>query len=180
MAWHPVPSRRFRALATTAAVAVSLMGAGCTADAPPAEESATPPDSQAAAVLGVVQEFLDGLAAQDSAAFARTLLAEGSAHSVEMRPGREAGRLRSRTGAQDAATIGVPGPAMVERIRDPEIRVMGRAAVVWAPYDFWVDGAWSHCGTDIFTLADTPSGWIITSVTYTLETDGCSPPPLVP
>lgn len=180
MAPYSVPRRRRGALARAAAVAACLVGVGCAGDRPPAEESAARPDPQEAAVLGVVQEFLDGLAAQDSAALARTLLAEGSAHAVEMRPGREAGRLRSRTGAEDAATVGVPGPAMVERIRDPEVRVRGRVAVVWAPYDFWLDGAWSHCGTDIFTLANTPSGWVLTSMTYTLETEGCSPAPLEP
>ncbi|HSG47860.1 MAG TPA: nuclear transport factor 2 family protein, partial [Longimicrobiales bacterium] len=150
----------------------------CTPEAPPAAEATVQPDPQEAVVLGVVQEFLDALQAHDAQRLAGTLLAEGSVHAVEMRPGEAVGTARSRSGADDIASMEVPGPPLLERIRNPDVRVAGRLAMVWAPYDFWTDGAWSHCGTDAFTLLKLGERWTITSISYTVETEGCSPAPL--
>jgi len=168
-----------------------LLAGACGGEAaPPSQgwESGAPADEPAAAsasgaeaqVLSVVQAFLDALAAHDPGAMARTLLAEGSVHAVDMRPQGAAGTVRSRTGAADIASLSDPGPALLERTRDPEVRVSGRVAMVWAPYDFWQDGAWSHCGTDVFTLVEGTGGWMISSISYTVETDGCVPGPREP
>lgn len=170
----PVLPSTVRAVLTLAAVIVS----GCSSPEEPAASQTPSPSAEEEAVLGVVQEFLDALAAHDSRRLAATLLAEGSVHAVEMRPDRAVGTVRSRTGAEDIASLDVPGPALLERIREPEVLVDGRVAMVWAPYDFWNDGSWSHCGTDAFTLLQVEDGWIITSISYTVETEGCSPVPM--
>ncbi len=67
-----------------------------------------------------------------------------------------------------------------ERIWSPEVRVHGPIASVWTPYDFWVDGKFSHCGIDIFDLVKTAEGWKISALTYTVERAGCAPSPLGP
>jgi len=51
---------------------------------------------------------------------------------------------------------------------------------VWTPYDFWVDGKFSHCGIDIFDLVKTAEGWKISGATYTVERTGCAASPLGP
>ena len=56
----------------------------------------------------------------------------------------------------------------------------GPIASVWTPYDFWVDGKFSHCGIDIFDLVKTAEGWKISGLTYTVERTGCAPSPLGP
>jgi hypothetical protein len=58
--------------------------------------------------------------------------------------------------------------------------VSGRVATVTAPYDFHLDGAFSHCGTDIFTLVNGPQGWRISGGVYTVIKQGCPPSPLGP
>jgi len=52
--------------------------------------------------------------------------------------------------------------------------------VVLAPYDFFVDGRFSHCGTDIFAFLKGAGGWTITGVTYDVVREGCPPSPLGP
>ena len=63
------------------------------------------------------------------------------------------------------------------RWRDEQM-VHGRIAQLWAPYDFWIDGEFSHCGIDSFALAKGDTGWRIVGVSHTVERDGCEPSPL--
>ena len=69
---------------------------------------------------------------------------------------------------------------MLERIWEPQVRVHKGIATLWAPYDFWLDGALRHCGIDSFELVKSPEGWKITGGTYTVEREGCQPSPLGP
>ena len=50
---------------------------------------------------------------------------------------------------------------------DPSIdRVNGPVATVWYPYDLYVDGQWSHCGVDVFTLIRTDGQWRIATMSW--------------
>jgi hypothetical protein len=69
---------------------------------------------------------------------------------------------------------------MLERMWSPQVRVYKGIATLWAPYDFWLNGAFSHCGIDSFELAKTSEGWKLTSGIYTVERTGCTPSPLGP
>ena len=62
---------------------------------------------------------------------------------------------------------------------NPEVRLHGTVATVWTPYDFWIDGKFSHCGIDAFDLVKTASGWKIAGVVFTVEPK-CEPSPLGP
>jgi hypothetical protein len=62
---------------------------------------------------------------------------------------------------------------------NPEVRVRGDIATIWTPDDFWIDGEFSHCGTDSFHLIRSPEGWRITSGLYTVERK-CEPSSLGP
>ena len=66
-----------------------------------------------------------------------------------------------------------------ERIWNPEVRVHGLIATVWAPYDFWTDGKFSHCGVDLFDLIKTAEGWKISGGAFTMEST-CEPSLLGP
>jgi hypothetical protein len=56
------------------------------------------------------------------------------------------------------------------------VQVHKRIAMVWNPYDLWVNNKFSHCGVDVFTLLKTKAGWKIASLAFSMETEGCSPP----
>jgi len=80
--------------------------------------------------------------------------------------------LPSRFGA---AFAGAPaGAVWNERIYDPEVRIDGTVAQVWAYYTFHLNTTFSHCGVDAFMLAKTSAGWKITQIADSRRTDGCT------
>ena len=56
---------------------------------------------------------------------------------------------------------------MEERIDHPLVRVDNDLAVVWAPFEFLVDGKKDHCGTDLFNLVRTDGKWLIAGIADT-------------
>ncbi|MEL6811897.1 MAG: nuclear transport factor 2 family protein [Bacteroidota bacterium] len=48
-----------------------------------------------------------------------------------------------------------------ERLLDYRVQIDGNLAHVWTPYEFWLNGEFSHCGANAFTLVNTDSGWKI-------------------
>ena len=37
------------------------------------------------------------------------------------------------------------------------------------PYDFYIDGKWSHCGVDAFTMLKSDGRWRIASLSWSVE-----------
>jgi hypothetical protein len=68
----------------------------------------------------------------------------------------------------------------LERIWNPTVLEHGPIAVLWAEYDFHLNGKFTHCGVDSFNLLKTSTGWKIAAISDTRETSGCSPSPLGP
>jgi hypothetical protein len=60
-----------------------------------------------------------------------------------------------------------------ERIHDPLVRIDHDLAVVWAPFEFLVDGKKDHCGTDLFNVVHTEGRWVIAGIADT-GSKGCS------
>lgn len=54
-----------------------------------------------------------------------------------------------------------------ERIHDPLVRMDHDLAVVWAPFEFLVDGKKDHCGTDLFSIVHTDGKWLIAGIADT-------------
>ena len=69
---------------------------------------------------------------------------------------------------------------LLERMWAPTAYVNGTIALVYAPYDFYIDGTFSHCGVDTFTLELAPQGWRVSHIAYTVQRTGCAPSPLGP
>src|SRR4029077_8294236 len=67
-----------------------------------------------------------------------------------------------------ADQVGQPGKAAIEeRIHARRGRIDNDQFVVWAPFEFLVDGKVDHCGTDLFNLVRTDGKWLIASVADT-------------
>ena len=126
------------------------------------------PDEKA--VLEVVHKFFDALEKQDTAEFRGTFFAGARNFAViDMKDsivvrGQLARDFRFR-----------PGQIVKERMREAvtEVNIHNNIAMVWAPYDLWVNETFSHCGVDVFTLIKDRQGWRIASVSYTIEREGC-------
>jgi len=115
--------------------------------------------------------MFDGMAKRDAEAFKKPLLAGGT--MVLMRDGKPV----RMTFEEFASRVAAPGTTRIEeRIHDPLVRIDHDLAVVWAPFEFLVDGKVDHCGTDLFTLVRTDGEWRIASVADTGRKD-CSVTP---
>src|ERR1700746_1717296 len=118
------------------------------------------PEQQA--VLAPVMALFDGMAKGDAEAIRKPLLTGGT--MVLMRDGKPT----QMTFEDFADRGGRPGTTHIEeRIHDPLVRIDNDLAVVWAPFEFVVDGKVDHCGTDLFNLIRTEGKWLIASVSDT-------------
>ena len=54
-----------------------------------------------------------------------------------------------------------------------EIKIHEGIAMAWVPYEFRLDGEFSHCGVDVFTLVKKEEKWKIINLSYTIDKDGC-------
>lgn len=129
------------------------------------------------AVLAVVQMFFDTMTAKDIEGARKVLMPQGRFHAMDMRKPKS--DPRGFSNEEYFAQLQASKETMRERIWNPEVRVHGLIATVWAPYDFWRDGKFSHCGVDAFDLIKTDEGWKIAGGSYTLESK-CEPSPLGP
>ena len=133
--------------------------------------------TERAAVLNVVQAFFDTMTARDIEGARKILMPQGRFHAMDMRKPKI--DPRGFSNEEYFAQLQASKETMRERIWNPEVRVHGLIATVWAPYDFWRDGKFSHCGIDAFDLIKTDEGWKISGGAYTLESK-CEPSPLGP
>jgi len=114
------------------------------------------------AVLAPVKAMFDGMSKRDAAAIKAPLLPGGT--MVLMREGKPV----QITFEDFAARVGKPGTTQIEeRIHDPLVRIDHDLAVVWAPFDFLVDGKVDHCGTDLFNLVRVDGKWLIAGIADT-------------
>ncbi|GHC58014.1 nuclear transport factor 2 family protein [Ulvibacter litoralis] len=60
-----------------------------------------------------------------------------------------------------------------ERILGYTIAIDGNLAHVWTPYEFWVNGTFSHCGANSFTIVKTNAGWKIHHIIDSRRQAGC-------
>jgi hypothetical protein len=116
---------------------------------------AVSPDEQA--VLATTQKALDSIAKHDKDLMRQQLL-----------PGGMATLIRNGQPVQmhfDAFIDRIGGTQQLEeRMHDPLVKIDNDLAIVWAPYDFLVEGKVDHCGTDIFTFARRDGRWLISAI----------------
>jgi len=138
---------RIAAMFAAAAISFSPLGA-----ATPEEE----------AVLAPIRAMFDGMSKRDAAAIKAPILPGGT--MVLMRDGKPT----QMTLEAFADRVGKPGKTQIEeRIHNPLVRIDNDLAVVWAPFEFLVDGKVDHCGTDLFNMVRMDGKWLIASVADT-------------
>lgn len=135
-----------------------------------------------AAVLATVERMFHGMRVKDTAAVRAVF--HPSARLVGMRtPAGGASRVQLITVDEWVAYIARDQRGeWIERAWDPEVRIDGTLATIWAAYDFHFGATFSHCGIDAVQLLRTAEGWRIMSIADTYTTEGCTrrPPPAPP
>jgi Putative lumazine-binding len=146
--------------------AVLLIAAATAAGFVAASLYAATPEEEV--VLAPVNAMFDGMAKRSAEAIKKPTLPGGT--MVLMRDGKPT----QMTFEAFAERVARPGKAHIEeRIHDPLVRIDRDLAVVWAPFEFLVDGKVDHCGTDLFNLVQSDGKWLIASVADTGRKD-CS------
>lgn len=97
---------------------------------------------------------------------------------VQMMVQQDDGSYELQLRTRDNTARGGNQSVMVERFWDEKVFIDGVMAVYWASYDFWIDGRFSHCGSDAFNLAKVDGQWKIGSMMYTRQRIDCPPSPL--
>ncbi len=123
-----------------------------------------------AAVIQVVQDLFDAMQRQD-----------GEAIKILHMP--EVALIRVTDNAKPLVQLGpadrfinsiLNAPAEPrERMWNPEVRVDGNLATLWAPYDFHLGDKFSHCGVDALQLVRTDAGWRIVSIACNMHQEDC-------
>lgn len=135
--------------------------------------SSVAPDDQTPG--GVVQRLFDAMSTHDAQVAGGLFVPEGMLFSV-----RADGTTVATPHEKWVERLGASKDKWLERIWNPTVLEHGSIAIVWAEYDFHLNGKFSHCGIDSFSLVKTATGWKIASISDTHETSGCSPSPLGP
>ena len=130
-----------------------------------APDAAAARGADRAAARAVADSALALISRGDFTHLADLMLPEARTFSSRQRDGEW--RYASRTREEERATK-FDG-RITERGFGPTVLVSGPLAVVWMPYDLYIDGAWSHCGVDAFTMYKVEGRWRIATLGWSVE-----------
>ena len=120
-------------------------------------------------ILAAVQGLFDALAARDPAVVMALVVPEGT---IAGHGGRGGGMWAERW-REWADGLREGSERLEERMHRPRVRIRGDMASVWTEYSFYRDGAFSHCGVDLFDMARVAGRWRILNLSFTIEREGC-------
>jgi hypothetical protein len=115
-------------------------------------------DEDEEAVLATLLALFDAISNRDEAVIREILMPEGTSTHVRDDKILHA-RFEDLPGRWTAGTVRAE-----ERIGEPLIRVDENIAMVWAPYDVYVDGEAHHWGTNIISFCKQDERWRISGI----------------
>ncbi len=127
------------------------------------QAGAQAPDARAT-VIAIADSALAAITRGDPVALTDLMVPEAVMYPTSTRDGVTSYRARTRDGQRTVSISGV-----IERGFKPVAMVNGGVAMVWFPYDLYRNGAWSHCGADVFTLVKNGNTWRIASMAWSAE-----------
>ena len=131
-------------------------------------------DGDRAAILATVQKVFDAMRTRDTALLRQAFDTTARLVGVSARGGPPSVRLTTPAAFGAAIASAPAGNVWNERIWDPEVRIDGEVAQVWAYYTFHRNTTFSHCGVDAFMLMKVGTDWKITQLADSRRTTGCT------
>lgn len=128
-------------------------------------------DSEKKEVTEVIQLFFDSLEKQDTTLLKKSAYTEGLVWTLR-NPSNSNSQIGMRCLKEDLISFD-PSYQLLDTPIAFDIEVHRGLAMAWVPYEFRVNGNFSHCGVDAFTLMKTNEQWKIVSIAYTVELDEC-------
>lgn len=127
-------------------------------------------DSNEFMVKKVVTQFFEALNKQDTTLYKNIVLLDGQIWSINNT--MKSSNISMRFFRDDILTFN-PDEIWEEIPLSFDIKIHNGIAMAWVPYQFRVNGKFTHCGIDIFTLTETNKGWKIINTSYTKFLKGC-------
>jgi hypothetical protein len=129
--------------------------------------------SETEAIKQTVLTFFDGMRRGDSTLVLRTLAPGAVFHGLGGKPGQPA-TLETEGISGFLKAVGTPHHAVWdERVQFERVLIDANLASVWAPYEFYLGGKFSHCGYDSFQLVKLAEGWKIAHIIDTRRKEKC-------
>lgn len=129
------------------------------------------PDADETAIVAQIERFFGAMRAQDPATIKAILLDDTTFTAQRVRPdGVKLSRIPGQGFADGVATQ----KGLDERMWDPLVMRRGPIAMVWAPYEFRLEGKTTHCGVDVFDMVKIEGTWRIAHLMWTAEPDACA------
>ena len=125
------------------------------------------------AILATVQKVFDAMRTRDTALLSQAFDSTARLVGVSNR-GTPSVSLTSPSQFGAGITRAPAGDVWNERIYDPEVKIDGTIAQVWAYYTFHRNTTFNHCGVDAFTLVKVGATWKVTQLADSRRTDGCT------
>jgi len=124
-------------------------------------------------LLAVMDAYMQEISANDLAAMDARQTAEGMTYRFS--PRTDGGwDVVAASNAYWVAPERADDHTYRERYWSPSVLIRGGMALVWAPYEFWIDGQTSHCGVDVFSFAKIDGTWKVSNAMWTVEPNACA------
>ncbi|MEB2777705.1 hypothetical protein SYJ56_20485 [Algoriphagus sp. D3-2-R+10] len=125
---------------------------------------------EAAAVKAVVNQFFESLEKQDTVLLKQVAFMEGQIWTVNNTVSPPRNRIRF---FKDDLKSFLSKNSYLEKAYSMDVKIHGGMAIAWVPYEFRLNGEFSHCGVDVFTLIKKEEAWKIINLSYIIEKEGC-------
>jgi hypothetical protein len=147
------------------------LAACTTTEAPQTPAGRQPAEEEA--VLAVMDAYMHEISANDLAAMDTRQTAEGMTYRMAVRD--DGGwDVVARPNSYWVSPDRADDRAYRERYWSPTVLIRGAMALVWAPYEFQIDGQTTHCGVDAFSFAKIDGVWKVSNSMWTVEPNACA------
>lgn len=153
-------------------IALVVFLSACGASVPRQQHAQGHQPAEEAAVLEVLDRYVTAISETDLKAQAAMQTPDGMTY--QWRPAEGSGHINSRPNSYWTDPSMDDGHTYRERYWSPTVMIRGGIAVVWAPYEFWVDGETSHCGVDVFDFVRIDGEWRVSNSMWTIEPEACT------
>lgn len=153
-------------------VALALSLAACTTTSPTYAPAGHQPAAEAE-VLAALDAYMLAISANDLAAMSARQTREGMTYR-HAAGADGAWEVLARSNAEWVAPERRSRQSLKERYWSPTVLIRGPMALVWAPYEFHVDGRTSHCGIDAFSFSRIDGAWTVSNAMWTVEPGACA------
>lgn len=119
-------------------------------------------------VKQVIQHMFDGMRKGDSAMVHSVLYSGARLQTTYTDKKTNKPALREESISDFVKAVGTPHKEVWdERLSGYDIKIDDNLAIAWTPYEFYLDGKFSHKGVNVFQLFKSDKGWKIISIADT-------------